>query len=487
MRVRIKKKFTLIISSIICLVLLCGMFPCSVSASGNTLNLTAKTQWNGHMYALYETAATWAEAKVLCQTVGGHLATVTSSEEQKTIEKLLKKGSKNSYWLGGYKDSTSGWEWVTNEAFSYTNWGWNQPDGDGKALMVYKNKNGSSWGLGVWNDLNENGTCGTQAFFGMENIGIVCEWEEKCEVITELSDGWMQNTDGKYLWIENGKPAVGWKEINGKEYVFDKNGIMVTGWYKEGNGWYYLTASGEKKRGWLKEGDKWYYLYPPTGYMLSDCTFTLKGRVNSFNASGVWTGDSAPSLSYSTPAGSVKTLLNSVALNPKETASKRLNREVDAFIASFLSSDMDTYTKVKTTFDLFVNNYTYMSMMFVSTSGEMGQIWKQGGFNEYNAVAILEGGYGNCNNYSAAFAAIMRKIGLDCKVVSGQSYTTSGSSSGHVWTVITINGKEYVFDPQIEQNIALRDGKVSYYRFGVSYDSIPGRYKMADYIDFLPV
>ena len=85
MRVRIKKKFTLIISSIICLVLLCGMFPCSVSASGNTLNLTAKTQWNGHMYALYETAATWAEAKVLCQTVGGHLATVTSSEEQKTI------------------------------------------------------------------------------------------------------------------------------------------------------------------------------------------------------------------------------------------------------------------------------------------------------------------------------------------------------------------------------------------------------------------
>ena len=53
------------------------------------------------------------------------------------------------------------------------------------------------------------------------------------------------------------------------------------------------------------------------------------------------------------------------------------------------------------------------------------------------------------------------------------------------WYVVNIGGTEYIFDPQIEQNIAQRDGVVHYYRFGVTYDSIPGRYAVSGYQDFL--
>ena len=55
--------------------------------------------------------------------------------------------------------------------------------------------------------------------------------------------------------------------------------------------------------------------------------------------------------------------------------------------------------------------------------------------------------------------------------------------TGHAWCVININGTEYVFDPQIDDNIA-RGGVIGYYRFCKTYDEIPGSYDSARISDY---
>ena len=35
----------------------------------------------------------------------------------------------------------------------------------------------------MWNDLNHDGVCGDEPFFGLENFGFVCEWEKQSENI----------------------------------------------------------------------------------------------------------------------------------------------------------------------------------------------------------------------------------------------------------------------------------------------------------------
>ena len=99
-----------------------------------------------------------------------------------TSQKVLRnKGTKNSYWLGGYYGNDKNWHWVTNETFSYTNWGRYQPDyayGRENCLMVYKDT-ANGWALGDWNDLAENGRCDPDRinFFGIEHFGFICEWD----------------------------------------------------------------------------------------------------------------------------------------------------------------------------------------------------------------------------------------------------------------------------------------------------------------------
>ena len=135
------------------------------------------TEYKGHRYKLFNEGMTWQQAKKYCESIGGHLVTITSEGEQSFVyDLLMMNGEKNSYWLGGFKGSNGNWRWVTNEPFNYTKWGWNQPDGDGSALMIYFST-GNGWPMGVWNDLNSDGTCGDQTFFGIRNFGFICEWD----------------------------------------------------------------------------------------------------------------------------------------------------------------------------------------------------------------------------------------------------------------------------------------------------------------------
>lgn len=86
--------------------------------------------YEGHTYLCVDSAKTWDEAKTFCESMGGHLVTVTSEGEQKFLESIVKNGDKHQYWLGG-KAAEDGYAWITGEEFSYTNWDKDEPGGSG--------------------------------------------------------------------------------------------------------------------------------------------------------------------------------------------------------------------------------------------------------------------------------------------------------------------------------------------------------------------
>lgn len=139
---------------------------------------------NGHYYQVYDTPMTWDEAKAYCESLGGHLVTITSDTEQEFVETLIANGKKKSYWLGGTDAANEGtWEWITGEKFDYTNWREFMPDNwqNEDYLMMYKEMDPSYTGetFGRWNDLKSDGTCPGNSYFSKDIFGFICEWEDQ--------------------------------------------------------------------------------------------------------------------------------------------------------------------------------------------------------------------------------------------------------------------------------------------------------------------
>lgn len=100
---------------------------------------------NGHSYELFvvPTGLTWLEAKLAAETSGGYLATITTSAENDFVFNLVKDvpnawfldsfGDTMGPWLGGRqrvnsREPDGGWEWVSGEAWTYTNWAYGGPN-----------------------------------------------------------------------------------------------------------------------------------------------------------------------------------------------------------------------------------------------------------------------------------------------------------------------------------------------------------------------
>lgn len=81
---------------------------------------------NGHWYAYYSDARSWHEARRFAESVGGHLATISSDEEASKIRTL----GDDTCWIGlfqnlssdSYAEPNGGWEWVTGEPLQFTHW-----------------------------------------------------------------------------------------------------------------------------------------------------------------------------------------------------------------------------------------------------------------------------------------------------------------------------------------------------------------------------
>jgi hypothetical protein len=95
------------------------------------LSQAVANTYNGHTYARFDEVMTWEEAEAFCEKEGGHLATITSREEQLAIAQMFSDAPYSAYWLGATdKEWEGAWKWVTGEPFSWTDWYDNQPNND---------------------------------------------------------------------------------------------------------------------------------------------------------------------------------------------------------------------------------------------------------------------------------------------------------------------------------------------------------------------
>ena len=101
------------------------------------LNASVAVQWssavggNDHWYMCFRFANStpWSVAQSIAQSWGGHLATITSAEENQFVYDV--SISQNGWrfgnqwggpYLGARKNSSNQFEWVTGEAFTYASW-----------------------------------------------------------------------------------------------------------------------------------------------------------------------------------------------------------------------------------------------------------------------------------------------------------------------------------------------------------------------------
>lgn len=147
---------------------------------------------NGHSYFVYPDSVSWIDAKTACESLGGHLATISDAQEQTFVEQLSQTCSeRTNFWLGGYYDRNRDiWKWVDGTPFTYTNWdSWNngetefsQPDNHtgnewyirfGKSDQTYE-----TWveHAGCWNDIaNRAGDADDDVL--LDSFGFICEWD----------------------------------------------------------------------------------------------------------------------------------------------------------------------------------------------------------------------------------------------------------------------------------------------------------------------
>lgn len=140
-----------------------------------TVEPTAEPQ---STYTLYIENVSWTQAKEACEIRGGHLVTISDSEEFKTVTALAESYDAELIWVGFYRDDTTGaLTWVTGEDIQYFPWGVGEPslkDTDGTPenyglLWHYK-------GAWIYND-SRNDPVGDYPAAYSGKIAYICEFD----------------------------------------------------------------------------------------------------------------------------------------------------------------------------------------------------------------------------------------------------------------------------------------------------------------------
>ena len=109
--------------------------------------------YNGHRYRAFssDTVKSYDDAVEYCRKIGGHLATISSAEENEIVyQAMIDAGLKNAYF-GYYRtDNQSDWVWADGSTDNYTNWHEGEPSNDASELyaMYYEKFDDSTWNDG---------------------------------------------------------------------------------------------------------------------------------------------------------------------------------------------------------------------------------------------------------------------------------------------------------------------------------------------------
>ncbi len=105
---------------------------------------------NSYAYIPNEQLIAWTVAKnqaegVFFEGAAGHLATVTSAEENgfivENILPIVEETGSSIAWLGGTEETDGKWKWITGETWSYNNWAANESNPSGIQYITYNDQN----------------------------------------------------------------------------------------------------------------------------------------------------------------------------------------------------------------------------------------------------------------------------------------------------------------------------------------------------------
>lgn len=152
----------------------------------------SRIKYNGHVYQRYEDEMDWNEAKTYCESLGGHLVTVTSQGEQDAVEKILVNGKFEAYWMGAYVKNKQ-WYWITGEEFEYQNWSPNEPNDEDEdmCMQMFYDYKGTLNYIGKWDDSYIDGD---RYRGGIREQGFICEWDSSEPGKSELPDNPLSST-----------------------------------------------------------------------------------------------------------------------------------------------------------------------------------------------------------------------------------------------------------------------------------------------------
>lgn len=137
----------------------------SVAANADPVEWKVVDGGNGHFYELVLVPGiTWPAARDAANASSeSNLVTITSAAENQFIVNNFDLTGQN-YWLGGFQTPGSsgvniGWQWVTGEPWSYTNWAGGEPNDSGGAsgedgsedALAHAGFGGTAT-VGKWND-----------------------------------------------------------------------------------------------------------------------------------------------------------------------------------------------------------------------------------------------------------------------------------------------------------------------------------------------
>lgn len=127
-------------------------------------------------------------------------------------------------------------------------------------------------------------------------------------------------------------------------------------------------------------------------------------------------------------------------------AASKLNTEVTKIVDKKVKSNDSAKKKLKKLFTYVEKNFDYgRKVGFEAYSG-----WEK----DY-ALEMLADGKGSCYHYAATYAFLAKKAtGYSVRIGVGQTNGFSGSLQQHAWTEISINGKWYICDTNLDKYAA---------------------------------
>jgi hypothetical protein len=229
----------------------------------------AAVQWkvsdggNGHWYQCLRTTGSgevWNTSQDAAIALGGHLATLTSQQENSWVYELSVAqnawSGRGGPLLGGYKLPNNSFRWVTDEPWSYTSWLPGEPSsGLWEPYLNFLGPQGTTSSSATWND--------TDAIMvpdpsGDQTYAYIVEWSADCNndgIVDygQCHDGTLPDYNGNNIpdCCERGEPCVissypvQWKVGDGG------NGHWYGTLPGTGGNWYARAIEAEQKGGFL--------------------------------------------------------------------------------------------------------------------------------------------------------------------------------------------------------------------------------------------